>query len=175
MRAFVAALAVSLGLSAVPALADDPAPAAEGSVYGALRQVPLTEEQIERYIASLEEMQAAMGDAPADAAEPDAQTMTKLEAIAKKFGFKDFNDYNTVAGNIALVLDGVDPETKSYVGADKLIQKAIGDVGADKNMPDTDKQSALADLRRQLKALTEVKYKENIALVVKRYDKLSGD
>lgn len=175
MRAIVAALAVSLGLSAAPALADEPATAVQGSIYGALRQAPLTEEQIDRYIASLNDMQAAMGDAPADAAEPDAQTMAKLEANAKKYGFRDFNDYNAVAGNIALVLDGVDPESKTYVGADKLIEKSIADVQADKKMSDFDKQSAVADLRRQLQSLTPVKYKENIALVVKRYEKLSGD
>jgi hypothetical protein len=175
MRAIVAAFAVGLGLSAAPAFADDPAPASEGSIYSALQQVPLTEEQIERYIDSLNDMQKAMGDAPADAAEPDAKTMAKLESIARTYGFKDFNDYNTIAGNVALVLDGVDPETKSYVGADKLIEKSIAEVNADKTMSEADRKTTLADLQAQLKAVLPIKFPGNIDLVVKHYDKLSGD
>ena len=177
MRAVIAALAVSLGLLASPVLAEDAKPATEaaGSNYDALQQVQLTDAQVTNYITSVPEMQAAMGDAPADAAEPDAKTMAKLEAISKQHGFKDFNDYNTVAGNISLVLDGVDPETKTYVGADKLIAKSIAEVKADKTMKEVDRKAALTELQAQLKAATPVKFKGNIDLVVKNYDKLTAD
>jgi hypothetical protein len=177
MRAVIAALAVSLGLLASPVLAEDAKPATEaaGSNYDALQQVQLTDAQVTNYITSVPEMQAAMGDAPADAAEPDAKTMAKLEAISKQHGFKDFNDYNTVAGNISLVLDGVDPETKTYVGADKLIAKSIAEVKADKTMKEADRKAALTELQAQQKAVTPVKFKGNIDLVVKNYDKLTAD
>ena len=177
MRAVLAALAIGLGLLAAPALAEDAKPATEatGSNYDALQQVQLTDAQVANYIASVPEMQAAMGDAPADAAEPDAKTMAKLEIISKQHGFKDFNDYNTVAGNISLVLDGVDPETKTYVGADKLIAKSIADVKADKTMKEADRKATLAELQLQEKTVTPVKFKGNIDLVVKNYDKLTGD
>ena len=177
MRAVFAALAVSLGLFAGPAYAQDAKPATEatGSNYDALEQVQLTAAQVTNYIASVADMQAAMGDAPADAAEPDAKTMAKLEAISKQHGFKDFNDYNTVAGNISLVLDGVDPETKTYVGADKLIAKSIAEVKADKTMKEVDRKAALTELQAQLKAATPVKFKGNIDLVLKNYDKLTAD
>jgi hypothetical protein len=176
MRAVVAALAVSFGLLAAPASAQGEQPAAEApaSAYDQLSQVELTEAQIDNYIASIGDMQAAMGDAPADAAEPDASTMAKLEVIAKKYGFKDFNDYNTVAGNISLVLDGVDAQSKTYVGADKLIAKSIADVKADTQMKEPDRKASLQTLQAQQKALTPIKYKGNIELVVKYYDKLAG-
>ena len=173
MRFVVAALC--FGLMAAPAFADDakPAPQAGASVYATLEQVALTEDEIKNYIASLDDMQKAMGDAPADAVEPDAKTMAKLEAIAKKYGFRDFNEYNTVAGNLALVLDGVDPETKQYVGADTLIQRSIDETKADKQLTDADKTSAIADMQAQLKMLTPLKHKENVALALKDYDKLT--
>ena len=176
MRAVIAALAVSLGLLASPVLAEDAKPATEaaGSNYDALQQVQLTDAQVTNYITSVPEMQAAMGDAPADAGEPDAKTMAKLEAIAKKYGFKDFNEYNTIAGNVSLVLDGVDPQSKTYVGADKLIAKSIAEVKADKQMKEPDRKAALLELQAQQKALTPIKYKGNIDLVVKNYDKLAG-
>jgi hypothetical protein len=176
MRAVLAAVALSLGLLAAPAFAEEakPAPDAAGSSYDALTQVQLTEAQIKGYIVSVGDMQAAMGDAPADAAEPDANTMAKLETISKKYGFKDFNEYNNVAGNISLVLDGIDPQTKTYVGADKLIAKSIADVKADKQMKEADRKAALTELQAQQKAITPIKYAGNIDLIVKYYDKLTG-
>jgi hypothetical protein len=173
MRSILAAFALALGLLAVPARAEEPA--APKTVYGALEQVPLTEEQIKNYIEAQADMQTAMGDAPTDAAEPDAKTMAKLEGIAKKHGFRDFNEYNTVAGNVTMVLDGIDPDTKTYVGADKLIQRSIDEVNADKQMTADEKRAAISDLQTQLKGVTPVKNKGNIDLVVKNYDKLSGD
>jgi hypothetical protein len=175
MRALIAALA--LGLVAAPAFAEDAKPTTEAvaaSNYATLEQIPLTEAQVKGYIDSFSDMQAAMGDAPADAAEPPAATMAKLEDVARKHGFKDFSEYNTVAGNISLALDGIDPETKTYVGADKLIGKSIAEVQADKQMKDADRKAALADLEAQQKALTPIRHPANIDLVVKNYDKLTG-
>jgi hypothetical protein len=174
MRGIVAALALSL--LGPPALAGDAGPAqpAQSAMYADLTQIALSEDQVARYIDAMPEMRAAMGDAPADAPEPDAATMAKLAAIANAHGFRDFDDYNTVAGNLALALDGVDPETKTYIGADKVILKSIAAVKADKTMTEEDRNAALADLQAQLKAVLPVKFKGNIDLVVKYYDKLTG-
>jgi hypothetical protein len=171
-----AGLGLAFALLVTPALAEDAAtaPDAGQSVYRALEQVPLTAEQVQRYIESMPDMQAAMGDEPADAAEPDAATMAKIAAIARKHGFKDFDEYNTVAGNIALALDGVDPQTKTYVGPEALIQRSIAEVTADKQMTEADKKAALADLQMQRKTAPAVKFKDNIDLVVKNYDKLTA-
>jgi hypothetical protein len=177
MRAVFAGMILCLGFFGPPAFADDaaPAPAAADAFYGDLNQVQLSEDQVKHYIDSMADMHAAMGDAPSDAPEPDAQTMAKLEAVARAHGFKDFNEYNTVAGNIQLVLDGIDPDSKIYVGADKMIQKSIAEVKADDKLAAADKQANLADLQTQLKSVMPVKYKSNIDLVVRNYDKLSAD
>src|SRR5579863_5664652 len=175
MRAVVAGIILGLGLFSPSVFADEAAPAAAGAVYGELTQVQLTGAQVDNYIASIADMRAAMGDAPSDAPEPDAKTMAKLDVVARKHGFKDFGDYNTVAGNIQLVLDGIEPESKTYVGADKMLMKSIAEVKADKQMPAADKKAALADLQTQAKSVMPVKYPGNIDLVVKNYDKLSAD
>jgi hypothetical protein len=175
MRLTLASLGLVFGLLGAPALADEaaPAPAVE-SLYRTLQQAPLTADQIQHYIDAMPDMQAAAGDLPADAAEPDAATMEKLGEIARKHGFKDFDDYNTVAGNISLVLDGVDPETKTYVGAKALIEKSIAQVNADKQISETDKNAALADLQMQVKSEPTIKYQGNVDLVLKNYDKLTA-
>jgi hypothetical protein len=173
MRLTLGGLGLVFGLLGAPALADEPAPTAN-SVYRTLEQAPLTAEQVQHYIAAMPDMQAAMGDLPADAAEPDAATMVKLGDIARKHGFRDFDDYNTVAGNIALALDGVDPDSKTYVGAKALIEKSIAEVSADKQMNAADKKAALADLQMQLQTEPTLKYQGNVDLVLKNYDKLTA-
>ncbi len=174
MRLSLASLGLVFGLLGVPAIADDAPPAAVNSVYRTLVQAPLTADQVQRYIEAMADMQAAMGDQPADAAEPDAATMAKLGDIAHKHGFKDFDDYNNVAGNIALALDGVDPSTKTYVGSKTLIERSIAQVTADQKMTPADKKAALADLQMQLQTEPAIKYQGNIDLVLKNYDKLTA-
>jgi hypothetical protein len=176
MRLLFASLGLVVGLIAAPALADDasPPPQAGDSVYRALQQVELTPDQVQHYIDSMRDMQAIMGNMPPDAAEPDAATMAKLGEVARKYGFMDFDDYNTVAGNISLALDGVDPDTKAYVGAAKLIEKSIAEAKVDKQMSAADRQAALADLQLQLKTVPQIKYQGNIDLVLKNYDKLTA-
>ena len=179
MRLSIAALALGLAFAGTPAWApawaDDPAPASPAvGDYGALQQIELTDDEVSRYVASLDDMQKAMGDVPADAAEPDAKTMARLEAVAKKHGFRNFDEYNNVAGNISLVVDGIDPDTKTFVGQDKLIAKGLEEIKADTKMSAADKETATKDLQAQMKAIVPIKFKGNIDLVLKHYDKING-
>jgi hypothetical protein len=174
MRTCIAALALGLALASAPALADDAPQAQASGDYGALQQIELTDDEVTRYVGSLDDMQKAMGDLPADAAEPDAKTMAKLEGIAKKHGFRSFDEYNTVAGNISLVVDGIDPDTKTFIGQDKMIEKGLEQIKADKKMSAADKETATKDLQAQASAIVPIKYKTNIDLVIKHYDQING-
>jgi hypothetical protein len=175
MRFTLAALLLAAISTGAPARAEDPAPSPQASAdYGQLQQIELTEDEVARYVGSLDDMQKAMGDIPADTAEPDAATMAKLEVVAKKHGFRNFDDYNNVAGNISLVVDGIDPDSKTYVGADKLIQKAIDEVKADPKLNEADKATASKDLEAQLKAVIPIKYQTNVDLVLKHYGEING-
>ena len=175
MRNHIAAIALGLALGGAPALADDPVPVSEAAGdYGALQQIELTDDEVTRYVGSLDDMQKAMGDVAADAAQPDSKTMATLEAVAKKHGFRSFDEYNNVAGNISLVVDGIDPDSKTYVGQDKMIQKAINEAQADTKLSAADKATATKDLEAQLKAILPLKYRTNIDLVVKHYGQING-
>ena len=176
MRLTLASLGLFTALISAPAFADEaqPTPPAVESVYGALQQAPLTADQVQHYIDSMPDMQAAIGDQPADAAEPDDATMARLGDIARKHGFRDFDQYNSVAGNIALALDNIDPDAKTYVGAKTLIERSIAEVNADKQMSEADRKAALADLQRQANTEPAIKYPGNIDLVLKFYDKLTA-
>lgn len=177
----VAGLAISFGaLSSDQALAqakqpDAPAQAAPPSGQPAqLKQIALTQKQIDDVLASQKEMDAITDKLP-DNAPPDAKVIGQLEAVAKKHGFASYDEYNTVIDNIGLVLGGIDPQTKKYVGSEAVIKQQIAQVQADKKMKADEKKEALQNLDMALKAKApEVQNKGNIDLVVANYDKLSA-
>ena len=184
MRKFVLALALALAVAALalapPAiLRTDAAIAQEqqpgGSIYDDLKQAPLTEAQIKQYLAAQDEIQDIMSDAPKDGGDkPDPKIVARLEAAAKKHQFASYDDFDQVAGNIALVIDGIDPKTKKYIGFDVMLKQQIAGVKADPKMSPADKKEALAELNNELKAVKPVQFPANIELVLKNFDALYG-
>ena len=152
-----------------PAAAQQAAPPAEMAV----KQIALTEKQIEGVLAASKDMDAITDKIP-DNAKPDPKVDAQLEAVAKKNGFASYDEYNNVIDNISMVLGGFDPATKKYIGTEAVIKAQIAQVQADKKMPAKDKKEALADLNDALKSpAPAIENKGNIDLVTKYYDKLA--
>ncbi|MGO4872508.1 MAG: hypothetical protein ACLPGW_18205 [Roseiarcus sp.] len=179
VRSFVVALSVA-ALSPLAIVAAPSAALAQTQPAGApqeepLKQIALSEAQIQAYIAAQTEMAPIMAKAPQGASdEPDAKVMAELDAIAKKHSFASFDEFDNVGANIGLVMDGVDPQTKKYVGADVIIKKQIADIQADKKMSAADQKEALAEMNDALKSVEPVQIPANIDLVVKYYDKIAA-
>ena len=186
MRKFVRPVAAALSVACIVgsmaivsssnALAQSQAAPAQGATQDAppLKQIALTEKQVQGVLAAGKEMDAVMSKLPEDA-QPDAKTQAQLEAIAKKNGFASYDDYNNIADNIGLVISGFDPSTKKYVGNEAVIKGQIAQVQADKSMSAKDKKDALADLNEALKnPPPAVENKGNIDLVAKYYDQLAA-
>jgi len=183
-----AVLALSLGLISHGASAQQPvkqpkaapakqaAPSAAAQPAPQLKQIALTEKQIDQLLAAQKDIDAIaekMPDKPG--AKPDPKLTGQLEDTAKKYGFASYAEYNDVVDNVGLVLSGFDPQTKSYVGPEAVIQAQIAAVQADKKMPAKDKKAALADLNAALKTpAPAIEHKDNIDLVAKNYDKLAA-
>jgi hypothetical protein len=138
-----------------------------------LKQIALTDKQIEAVLAAQKDMDAITERVP-DNVKPDPKIIARLDAVAKKHGFAGYDEYNDVVDNISIVLAGFDPATKKYVGSEAVIKAQIAQVQADKKMAAKDKKQALADLDQALKApAPQVENKGNIDLVAKYYDKLA--
>lgn len=151
-----------------------PAPAQQAAPAQAptLKQIALTDKQLDGVLAAQKDMDAITAKLPENTA-PDAKVIAQLDGVAKKHGFASYDDYNTVVDNISLVLGGFDPTTKKYVGNDAVIKSQIAQVEADKKMPAKDKKEALDELNQALKTpAPAVENKGNIDLVGKYYDKL---
>ncbi len=186
MREFIRPVAVALSIACLSAslavtstgtaLAQakmGPAPQGAPGQPPALKQIALTDKQIEGVIAAAKDMDAITEKLQPNA-KPDAKVVAQLEAVAKKNGFASYNEYNDVIDNISVVLGGFDPVSKKYVGSEAVIKAQIAQVQADKKMSPKDKKDALADLNQALKMpQTPIENKGNIDLVGKYYDKLS--
>ena len=140
-----------------------------------IKQIALTDKQVEAVLAAAKEMDPITEKIPENA-KPDAKITAQLEGIAKKSGFASYDEYSNVVDNISLVLGGFDPATKKYVGSDAVIKAQIAQVQADKKMSAKDKKEALADLNEALKyPAPAIENKGNIDLVTKYYDKLAAE
>ena len=150
-----------------------PAQAAPPPQEATVKQMALTEKQIEGVIAAQKDMDAITAKLPEDA-KPDPKITAQLDGVAKKNGFAGYDEYSNVVDNISLVLSGFDPTTKKYVGTETVIKAQITQVQADKKMSAKDKKEALADLNEALKSpAPPIENKGNIDLVTKYYDKLA--
>jgi hypothetical protein len=175
----IACLAASMSLiSSTDVLAQAkqqmaPAPAAQ-QAPPPVKQMALTDKQIEGVLASSNEMDAITAKLPENAA-PDAKAMAQLDAVAKKHGFASFDDYSNVTDNIGMVMSGIDQASKKYVGNEAVLKAQIAQVQADKKMSAKDKKETLADLNDALKnPAPAIQNKGNVDLVVKYYDKLAA-
>jgi hypothetical protein len=188
MRAFVRPVAAALGIAclaaSMAAIATDSALAqvkqqmapaqAEPPVEAPVKQMALTDKQIQGVLAASKDLDAITEKLPENAP-PDAKVTAQLDAVAKKNGFASYDDYNNVTDNIGLVIAGFDPATKKYVGNDAVIKAQIAEVQADKKMSAKDKKEALADLNEALKnPAPPIQNKGNIDLVAKYYDQLAA-
>jgi hypothetical protein len=143
-----------------------------GAMAQAVKQVQLSDKQIENYIASQKEISALMQKVQGD--KPDPKIEGEIEAVAKKYGFANTAEYDSVAENISLLMSCFDPKTKAFNEPKVALQKQIDELKADKTIPEPQKKEMLADLNEQLKTAEPIKFPGNIELIKKYYDKLDS-
>lgn len=137
------------------------------------KQIALTEKLIESVLAAKPDIDAVVNKLPQGAGQPGPKIIAQLDSVAKKHGFASYAEYDDVTGNISLVMEGFDPQTKKYVGPEVVLKQEIAEVQADKRMPASDKKEALRQLNDELKSVTPLQFPANAEVVAKYYDKLN--
>jgi hypothetical protein len=136
-----------------------------------LKQIKLTEKHMQGFIAVSEDMAKLYDDANPD--KPDPKLEAQANALVEKNGFANLTEYDDVSMNIALIMSGIDPQTKSFTEPPEQIKQQIDAVRSDKSVPEVQKKENLAQLGTALEDAKPVQFKENIALVLKYFDKLT--
>ncbi len=140
-----------------------------------IKQIALTDKQLDAYLAAKKDMDAIIDKLPQEAqGQPDPKVTAQLDAVAKKYKFADYAEYDAVEGNVGLVLEGIDQETKKYVGAEAVIKQEIAALKAEKGMSPKDKKEALDLLNEELKSAAPIQFPANIALVTKNLDRINA-
>lgn len=150
-----------------------PAPAAAPEPGKA---IALTQGQIDGLLVAQPELARLPGAAP-DTPDPkaEAQAQAEAEAIVKRNGFASLEAFQDASDTVDAVLGGIDPETKSYVGATSLLKKQLAALQADKAMPAQEKAEAVEGIEAALAAGDPEKPSPaNIALVTRNYARLNA-
>jgi len=135
------------------------------------KQIKLTDKQVQGLIAALADMSKLYENVDPD--KPDPKVQAQAEALAKKNGFASIDEYDEVSYNVSIVMSGIDPQTKKFSEPPEQIKKEIAALKADKSVSDAEKKEGLAQLEAALKTAKPIQFKDNIALVLKYFDKLS--
>jgi len=160
--AFLFVIAATIGLSAQ---------ARAQSADSSITQAPLTEAQVQAYVAAQRDLKGVIFRLPEDRADlPDVKSPAQIASILRRHGFKNLDEYNGIANNIALVLEGIDPATKSYIGAATLLRRQLDDIESDGSINPRERAVAAAELNAAMRVVAPVRYPGNIELVVKNLD-----
>jgi hypothetical protein len=136
-----------------------------------IKQIKLTEKQVQGFIAVATDMGKLYEGA--DPNKPDPKLDAQAAALAKKNGFASLAEYDDVSTNISIIMGGIDPQTKKFSEPPEQIKNEIAALKADKTVKDADKKAGLAQLEAALKTAKPIQFKDNIALVTKYFDQLS--
>lgn len=131
-----------------------------------LKQMKLTDKQVEGFIAAQADFAPLAEKLREGGEKPDPALAGKLDEIAKKHGFKDFSEFEDVGANVTVVLDGLDKDG-NYADPVEKMKKERDEIKADTTIPENDKKLALDDLEQEIAAAKPLQFKENIDVVKK--------
>jgi hypothetical protein len=136
-----------------------------------VNQVKLTEKRIQDFMAAAKDI-AKLSDG-GNSGKPDAELEAQAEAVVKRNGFASLAEFDDVSTNISMVMSGIDQRTKKFTEPPEQIKQQIAALKVDKSVPEPQKKEDLAQLEAALKTTRPIQFKENIALVLKYFDKLA--
>jgi hypothetical protein len=136
-----------------------------------VNQIKLTEKHIQGFMAAFKDMAKLYDDADPD--KPDPKVEAQAGAIAKKSGFASLAEYEDASMNIAMIMYGIDPQTKKFTEPSEQIKNEIATLKGDQSVPEAEKRDGLMQLEAALKDAKPVQFKQNIGLVLKYFDKLA--
>jgi len=134
------------------------------------KQIKLSEKQVKDFISAQKQLAPLASKLEGADDKPDQALESQVEKIAKSNGFSSLDEYDDVAANISVVIAGLDPQTGQFTEPPDQIKKDIDELKQDKQIPQKDKDQALAEMQEALKNAAPLQFKENVA-VVKKYQK----
>src|SRR4029077_6910735 len=134
-----------------------------------VKQIRLTEQQVQSFITAHKDMTASAGSS---LRQSNPKVRAESEVIATKSGVKDFAEDDEGAANILMIVAGINPRTRRYTDPQIAMKQKIAQIAADKSLAATDKKKLLNEFGTRLNAAQPIQYPSNIELVKKYYDQI---
>ena len=103
-----------------------------------VKHIKLTEKHMQGFIVVFEHMAQLYHGANPD--RPDPKLEVQAEALVKKNGFASLAEYDDVSVNIAMIISGVDQQTKKFTKPPDQIKKEIVSIKTNKSIPEAQKR-----------------------------------
>ena len=135
-----------------------------------VKQIKLTEKHTQGFIVVSEHMAQLYNGTNPD--RPDPKLEAQAEALVKQNGFASLAEYDDISMNIAMILSGIDQQTKTFIEPPDQIKKEIASIKANESVPEAQKMEDLVQLEAALKDAKPIQFKENIAMVLSYFEQL---
>src|SRR5438876_1947786 len=108
------------------------------------KQIKLTDKHIQSFMGAYEDIAKLYDGANP---EPDPRAEAQAAAVAKKNGFASLDEYDDASMNIAMIMSGIDPQTKKFTEPPEQIKNEIAGLKGDKSVPEADKKEGTGAAR----------------------------
>ncbi len=130
-----------------------------------IKQLKLTDAQVKSFISAQPDL-ATVAPKLQEAGDNIAPALqTELDEIAKKHGFASFEELDSVAANISIVMAGLDSKSGEFTEPVEALKKELSDVTADASIPDADKKQLMQELTEAINTTPRLEHVENVDLV----------
>jgi len=176
--------ALAIGVPLAPAFsAEEFDPAVLDQMAKDVHHVPLTEEMIDRFVASYPEMKEVVAKFPATQM-PEPSDKSDLEmlppdkraamtAVTTKHGFKDLQEWSDVAQSVVMSYAYL-REGKGLNELDKMVDRMVAQAENDSKLTDEQRQKAIAQVRELGAKLAKLQpLPQNYELVEKMIGKVA--
>ena len=134
-----------------------------------LKQMPLTDKQVQEFIAAQEDFAPLVIKLSEAAEKPDDSLKGSLDDVAKKHGFASFDEYMDVNDNIAFVMGGLNSKSMEFTEPVERLKADLEEIKNDKEIPEEEKKLAIEDLTQEIAASSPLKHKENVEVVKRNF------
>ena len=182
MHRLAVLFALATGVPLAPAFsAEEFDPAVLDQMAKDVHQVPLTEDMIDRFVASYPEMKEVVAKFPATQMPDEPSDKSDLEmlppdkraamtAVATKHGFKDLQEWSDVAQSVVMSY----AEGKGLNELDKMVDRMVAQAENDSKLTDEQRQKAIAQVRELDAKLAKLQpLPQNYELVEKMIGKVA--
>ncbi len=157
--AIVLGLALSAQLASAQQSTNEPADTEN------FEQIQLTDAQVKGYIAASPKLTELFDRMDQAETNPDPKLDAELEATAKKHGFKNYDELETVGSNISFVLSGINEEDGSFREPLEVLQEELDAVEADASIAAEEKAQLIASIKESIALTPKLQFPENVDVV----------